>query len=184
MTYIRKKTLRRNTQKNREKLSSTATHVSINKYYTPHDVFLKCLNHNYGLFSLVCIFCLGYGDYDPYFGFYPLTGHSLSWQDAKRPSLGPNNTMTAKIWRPEDPRETQKLRQQNRELNLIYNSPQSERNHTQTRDVITSQTSTTRSSCDLGQGRITAMMGEEVVNSSMASVTSHMFASACRTYSF
>ena len=153
--------------------------------------FLKSQSQLWSFFicvANVCIFCLGYGDYDPYFGFYPLTGHSLSWQDAKRPSLGPNNTMTAKIWRPEDPRETQKLRQQNREINLIYNSPQSDRNHTQTRDVITSQTSDARSSCDLGQGRMTScsepMRGEEMVNSSMAAVTSHMFASACRTYSF
>ncbi|GFO45328.1 pancreas transcription factor 1 subunit alpha-like [Plakobranchus ocellatus] len=34
----------------------------------------------------------------------PLTGHSLSWCDLKRPSLGPRNTMVAKVWVPEDPR--------------------------------------------------------------------------------
>ncbi|GFR69385.1 pancreas transcription factor 1 subunit alpha-like [Elysia marginata] len=37
----------------------------------------------------------------------PLTGHSLSWRDLKRPALGPRNTMVAKVWVPEDPRTHQ-----------------------------------------------------------------------------
>ncbi|KAK3777454.1 hypothetical protein RRG08_032557 [Elysia crispata] len=37
----------------------------------------------------------------------PLTGHSLSWRDLKRPALGPRNTMVAKVWVPEDPRSHQ-----------------------------------------------------------------------------
>ncbi|XP_052792859.1 pancreas transcription factor 1 subunit alpha-like [Mya arenaria] len=32
-----------------------------------------------------------------------LIGHSLSWKNEKVPTLGPNNTMSAKIWRPEAP---------------------------------------------------------------------------------
>lgn len=39
-----------------------------------------------------------------HYGYPPLAGHSLSWTDEKKASLGPNNTMTAKIWTPEDPR--------------------------------------------------------------------------------
>lgn len=39
------------------------------------------------------------------YGLPPLEGHSLSWKDEKKPHLGPNNTMVAKIWIPEDPRE-------------------------------------------------------------------------------
>ena len=46
-------------------------------------------------------------DEDPY-GVPPLTGHSLSWTDAKKPHLGPNSTLTAKIWIPEDPRKNNK----------------------------------------------------------------------------
>ena len=46
-------------------------------------------------------------DVEPY-GLPPLAGHSLSWTDEKRPPMGPNNTLTAKIWTPEDPRQ-QKL---------------------------------------------------------------------------
>ncbi|XP_064614440.1 pancreas transcription factor 1 subunit alpha-like [Liolophura sinensis] len=38
------------------------------------------------------------------FGLPPLAGHSLSWTDEKKTLLGPNNTMVAKIWTPEDPR--------------------------------------------------------------------------------
>lgn len=38
------------------------------------------------------------------FGAPPLTGHSLSWNDDKKERYGPNNTLTAKIWTPEDPR--------------------------------------------------------------------------------
>ncbi|KAK2142878.1 hypothetical protein LSH36_901g00009 [Paralvinella palmiformis] len=45
---------------------------------------------------------------DPY-GIPPLTGHSLSWTDEKKPQLGPNSTMTAKIWTPEDPRKSKGL---------------------------------------------------------------------------
>lgn len=36
-------------------------------------------------------------------GWLPLAGHSLSWRDEKNPSLGPNRTMFAKTWIPEDP---------------------------------------------------------------------------------
>ncbi|KAL8561141.1 hypothetical protein ACOMHN_054513 [Nucella lapillus] len=39
------------------------------------------------------------------YGYPPLAGHSLSWTDEKRRGLGPNNTMVAKIWTPEDPRK-------------------------------------------------------------------------------
>ncbi|XP_074659445.1 pancreas transcription factor 1 subunit alpha-like [Tubulanus polymorphus] len=39
------------------------------------------------------------------YGLPPLTGHSLSWTDEKKPQMGPNNTMSAKIWTPEDPRQ-------------------------------------------------------------------------------
>lgn len=43
------------------------------------------------------------------YGLPPLTGHSLSWFDEKKPRLGPNNKMVAKIWRPEDPRKVSKV---------------------------------------------------------------------------
>lgn len=36
-------------------------------------------------------------------GWLPLAGHSLSWRDEKNPGLGPNRTMFAKTWVPEDP---------------------------------------------------------------------------------
>ena len=39
-----------------------------------------------------------------HYGLPPLAGHSLSWTDEKKQVLGPNNTLTAKIWTPEDPR--------------------------------------------------------------------------------
>ncbi|XP_070566590.1 pancreas transcription factor 1 subunit alpha-like [Ptychodera flava] len=42
------------------------------------------------------------------YGLPPLAGHSLSWTDDKQrknKSSGPNNTMTAKVWTPEDPRQ-------------------------------------------------------------------------------
>nr|KAG5690845.1 hypothetical protein BaRGS_031197 [Batillaria attramentaria] len=39
------------------------------------------------------------------YGYPPLAGHSLSWTDEKRRGPGPNNTMVAKIWTPEDPRK-------------------------------------------------------------------------------
>ncbi|XP_071803681.1 pancreas transcription factor 1 subunit alpha-like [Asterias amurensis] len=38
-------------------------------------------------------------------GLQPLAGHSLSWCSEKKTSPGPNNTMTAKVWTPEDPRQ-------------------------------------------------------------------------------
>ncbi|KAK6165688.1 hypothetical protein SNE40_022569 [Patella caerulea] len=38
------------------------------------------------------------------YGLPPLAGHSLSWTDAKKPAYGPNKTLSAKIWIPEDPR--------------------------------------------------------------------------------
>ncbi|XP_077978004.1 pancreas transcription factor 1 subunit alpha-like [Glandiceps talaboti] len=47
---------------------------------------------------------------DMEYGLPPLAGHSLSWTDDKHKSNGPNNTMTAKVWTPEDPRKS-KLQQ-------------------------------------------------------------------------
>ncbi|XP_038044992.1 pancreas transcription factor 1 subunit alpha-like [Patiria miniata] len=38
-------------------------------------------------------------------GLQPLAGHSLSWCSEKKTSPGPNHTMTAKVWTPEDPRQ-------------------------------------------------------------------------------
>lgn len=37
------------------------------------------------------------------YGLPPLTGHSLSWTDSKKPKLS-SSIMKAKIWTPEDPR--------------------------------------------------------------------------------
>ncbi|XP_052248014.1 pancreas transcription factor 1 subunit alpha-like [Dreissena polymorpha] len=47
--------------------------------------------------------------YEPYFpsDVPAIIGHSLSWRDEKIPVLGPNNTLRAKIWRPEVPKECQ-----------------------------------------------------------------------------
>ncbi|XP_046338492.1 pancreas transcription factor 1 subunit alpha-like [Haliotis rufescens] len=39
------------------------------------------------------------------YGLPPVAGHSLSWTDDKKPHIGPNNIMVAKIWTPEDPRK-------------------------------------------------------------------------------
>ena len=39
------------------------------------------------------------------YGLPPLAGHSLSWSDDKKQAYGPNHTLTAKIWTPEDPRQ-------------------------------------------------------------------------------
>ncbi|XP_014665470.1 PREDICTED: pancreas transcription factor 1 subunit alpha-like [Priapulus caudatus] len=39
------------------------------------------------------------------FGLPPLAGHSLSWVNEKSKPYGPNNTMHAKVWTPEDPRQ-------------------------------------------------------------------------------
>lgn len=33
----------------------------------------------------------------------PLAGHSLSWRDNRKTQLGPNKTLFAKIWTPENP---------------------------------------------------------------------------------
>ena len=41
-------------------------------------------------------------DYDA-FGLNPIAGHSLSWRDEKKTELGPNNTLRAKLWYPENP---------------------------------------------------------------------------------
>ncbi len=38
------------------------------------------------------------------YGYPPLAGHSLSWTDEKKVNMGPNNTIHAKIWTPDDPR--------------------------------------------------------------------------------
>ncbi|CAI9728144.1 pancreas transcription factor 1 subunit alpha-like [Octopus vulgaris] len=48
----------------------------------------------------------GLTDESDRYGLPPLEGHSLSWKDEKKAHLGPNNTMIAKIWIPEDPRES------------------------------------------------------------------------------
>lgn len=48
--------------------------------------------------------CAGMSEAEAY-GYPPLAGHSLSWTDEKRRGPGPNNTMVAKIWTPEDPRK-------------------------------------------------------------------------------
>ncbi|XP_072029038.1 pancreas transcription factor 1 subunit alpha-like [Amphiura filiformis] len=45
------------------------------------------------------------------YGLPPLAGHSLSWESEKKRTIGHNNVMTAKIWTPEDPRES-KFQQQ------------------------------------------------------------------------
>ncbi|XP_064648522.1 pancreas transcription factor 1 subunit alpha-like [Lineus longissimus] len=48
-------------------------------------------------------------DFDYIDGFNPVTplyGHSLSWTDEKLPKLGPNNTLSAKIWMPQHPGDT------------------------------------------------------------------------------
>ena len=37
------------------------------------------------------------------YGLPPLTGHSLSWADSKKPKLS-SSVMKAKVWTPEDPR--------------------------------------------------------------------------------
>ncbi|XP_006825561.1 pancreas transcription factor 1 subunit alpha [Saccoglossus kowalevskii] len=42
---------------------------------------------------------------DMEYGLPPLAGHSLSWTDEKNKSLRHNNTMIAKVWTPEDPRQ-------------------------------------------------------------------------------
>ena len=46
--------------------------------------------------------------YDPKEPFAPplLIGHSLSWKNERVGHLGPNNTMCAKIWRPEVPKSS------------------------------------------------------------------------------
>ncbi|XP_064647713.1 pancreas transcription factor 1 subunit alpha-like [Lineus longissimus] len=53
----------------------------------------------------VIIHCHRGLDESEHYGLPPLAGHSLSWTDDKKSTLGPNNTMTAKIWTPEDPRQ-------------------------------------------------------------------------------
>ena len=64
------------------------------------------MNNEHCFVRLLVACVTGYSEYDDY-GLTPLAGHSLSWHDAKRPTLGPNNTMTAKTWHPEvPPRQT------------------------------------------------------------------------------
>ncbi len=53
----------------------------------------------------ILLYISGLPDDGEQYGFPPLAGHSLSWTDEKKVTLGPNNTMTAKIWTPEDPRQ-------------------------------------------------------------------------------
>lgn len=54
---------------------------------------------------LFLTYVAGLGDDLEQYGLPPLTGHSLSWADEKKPGYGHNHTMTAKIWTPEDPRQ-------------------------------------------------------------------------------
>lgn len=43
---------------------------------------------------------------DNEYGVTPLAGHSLSWSHEKHSQPGPNGTMVAKVWTPEDPRQS------------------------------------------------------------------------------
>ncbi|XP_041478502.1 pancreas transcription factor 1 subunit alpha-like [Lytechinus variegatus] len=43
---------------------------------------------------------------DNEYGVTPLAGHSLSWSHEKNTQPGPNGTMVAKVWTPEDPRQS------------------------------------------------------------------------------
>ncbi|XP_030846558.1 pancreas transcription factor 1 subunit alpha [Strongylocentrotus purpuratus] len=43
---------------------------------------------------------------DNEFGVTPLAGHSLSWSNEKHSQPAPNGTMVAKVWTPEDPRQS------------------------------------------------------------------------------
>lgn len=51
------------------------------------------------MFAHFVSFLIGNQEY----GLPPLTGHSLSWTDSKKPKLH-SSIMKAKIWTPEDPR--------------------------------------------------------------------------------
>ena len=53
----------------------------------------------YFMFAHFVSFLIGNQEY----GLPPLTGHSLSWTDSKKPKLH-SSIMKAKIWTPEDPR--------------------------------------------------------------------------------
>lgn len=64
--------------------------------------------NNYQLFHSV-LFPQGIPpDETAMYGLSPLTGHSLTWNDERRPAIGRDNKMIAKIWVPEDPRKHKK----------------------------------------------------------------------------
>ncbi|XP_072179702.1 pancreas transcription factor 1 subunit alpha-like [Diadema setosum] len=52
------------------------------------------------------IICHRSSPVDMEYGAIPLAGHSLSWCNEKKTQPGPNGTMTAKVWTPEDPRQS------------------------------------------------------------------------------
>ena len=77
-------------------------HLGIN---TLSDTKFRKLNR----FLCFVLFCFSPGSPTPTeteYGLQPLAGHSLSWESEKKSNLGPNNVMSAKIWIPEDPRES------------------------------------------------------------------------------
>ncbi|CAH1789006.1 unnamed protein product [Owenia fusiformis] len=77
---------------------------------TPRKVIIHC--HN------------GISDDGEQYGLPPLAGHSLSWNDEKKLNMGPNgNTMTAKIWTPEDPRKKKGYLNNNTDCTTLLDSP-------------------------------------------------------------
>ena len=70
-------------------------HISLIQFNSFIDILRVCSLFFLALFSLLA----GTQEY----GLPPLTGHSLSWTDSKKPKLS-SSIMKAKIWTPEDPR--------------------------------------------------------------------------------
>lgn len=70
-------------------------HISFIQFNSFIDILRVCSLFFLALFSLLA----GTQEY----GLPPLTGHSLSWTDSKKPKLS-SSIMKAKIWTPEDPR--------------------------------------------------------------------------------
>lgn len=54
-----------------------------------------------------------FADDNPLYGGPPLAGHSLSWKDEKKPHIGPNKTLYAKIWIPENPSDSNAIETEN-----------------------------------------------------------------------
>ena len=129
------------------------------------------------------MFPTGYGEYDPYFGFCPLTGHSLSWQNEKRPTLGPNNTMVAKIWRPEDPR-SQKTGCSRDEAGSAVVVPASEASPAQVQTqhcaALPPGALVMQASHDIELGHVTSC-GHTVASTSQADAS---YQGPCRTFNF